>query len=300
MPFSAKSKTALVLRNLLLLTIGSLVYSVGVACFIDPHDFAPGGITGLSILINHLLPLGEVGGTGLYIFILNAPLVIIGAFRFKWPFFLSTLYSVALTSGAVELIEKCFKGTAICPATTNPLLAAMIGGALMAVGMGLVFHGGGCTGGTDILVKLLRQRFKSIKSGKLFLITDLVIILSSMFVFGIESALYAVISVVVSSIVFDYVLYGPDGAMVVYIVSTKHHVIAQRLMSEMDCGVTFLHGVGAYTGTERDVLMCAYHKHLYSRVREIVQAEDPDAFMIVTSAHEILGEGFKDPFADEL
>ena len=299
MPFTAKTKTARVLRNLLLLTVGSLIYSVGVACFIDPNNFAPGGVTGLSILLNHLLPLGEIGGTGLYIFLLNAPLMIIGALRFKWSFFLSTLYSVALSSGAVELIEK-LAGPPIYPATNNPLLAAMIGGALMALGMGLVFHGGGCTGGTDILVKLLRQRFKSIKSGKLFLITDLVIILTSMFVFNVESALYAVISVVVSSYVFDYVLYGPDGAMVVYIVSAKHHVIAQRLMREMDCGVTFLRGEGAYTGAERNVLMCAYHKHLYSRVRDVVQEEDPEAFMIITSAHEILGEGFKDPFADEL
>ena len=121
-----------------------------------------------------------------------------------------------------------------------------------------------------------------------------------MLIFSVEEALYATISVFVTSVAFDYVLYGPDGAMVIYIVSANSQSIANRILREINCGVTFLRGEGAYTGTDRDVLMCAFHKYLYSRVREVVQSEDPEAFMIITSAHEILGEGFKDPFADEL
>lgn len=281
--------------NILLLTAGSIVYSVGIACFVDPNHIASGGFSGVAILINHLLPIG----TGTYIFLFNIPLMIIGAVRFKWPFFLSTLYTIVSSSVLVDVIEEY-----ILPnhgaITQNMMLAAVIGGVLIAVGMGLAFHGGGCTGGTDIVVKLLRQRFKSVKSGKIFFILDLAVILASMLIFSVEEALYATISVFVTSVAFDYVLYGPDGAMVIYIVSANSQSIANRILREINCGVTFLRGEGAYTGTDRDVLMCAFHKYLYSRVRDVVQSEDPEAFMIITSAHEILGEGFKDPFADEI
>ena len=164
----------------------------------------------------------------------------------------------------------------------------------------MVFHANACTGGTDIIVKLLRQRFKHFKSGILFFTTDALIILTSAERISVESALYATICVIVSSFVLDWVLYGPESAKIVYIISDASEAISSRILTEISSGVTFLEGQGAYTGEKRRVLMCVFRKHHYRKIREIVSDEDTRAFMIVSSAHEVFGEGFKNQFADEM
>lgn len=178
--------------------------------------------------------------------------------------------------------------------TTDSLLAAASGGALLAVGMGLVFRAGGTTGGSDIIVRLIKLRYPYVKTGKLFLLTDSVIVILSGIIFrNIDRALYATIAMVVFTFVFDTVLYGADGAKLLYIITSADRPIAARLM-ELDVGVTYLDGIGAYTEKPKKVVLCAMHKQVFPQAREIVREEDPDAFMIVTSANEIFGEGFKD------
>lgn len=281
-------------KSVALLTLGAIFYAIGVSLFVEPNEIAPGGISGIGILVNHLTK--NKISVGLFYLSVNIPLLIIAFLRFKFTFFASTLYVIILNSLAIDFFGAQFE-----PLTKDPMLAAIIGGTFIAFGIGLSIHGNGSTGGTDIIVKLLRQRFKQFKSGILFFIMDAIVIVLSAFAFDrIEAALYAAISVFVTSVLVDYVLYGPDGAKVIYVISSKPSAIADRLMHETDCGITYLDGQGGYSGVKHQVLMCVFHKHLYPKVRRIVTQEDENAFMIVASAHEVFGEGFKNHSTDEI
>lgn len=191
--------------------------------------------------------------------------------------------------------------TPVGAVTVDPLLASLCGSALMAVSMGLVFKAGSTTGGTDIIIKLLRIKFPFLKTGALFFLTDAVIVIASAFVFqNIDKALYAGIVVIVTSVVLDVVLYGRDEAKLIYIISDHAEKIAGRLLEELDIGVTYVQGSGAYSGKEKSVIMCAMKKNISPKAEEIVKEEDPLAFMIVTSATEIFGEGYKSYFSEKL
>ena len=185
--------------------------------------------------------------------------------------------------------------------TDDQLLCGVVGGALMGLGMGMVFTQGGTTGGSDIIVKLLRIRFRYLKTGIIFAITDTVIVACSALVFkNIENGLYAGISLAIQTIVFDLVLYGPDEAKSLLIISDRAKTVARRLMDELEVGVTYLNGMGAYSNSEKLVILCAMRKQLFPKARTIVKEEDPSAFMIVSNANEIFGEGFKDHFGEEI
>ena len=171
----------------------------------------------------------------------------------------------------------------------------------MAVGIGLVFKAGATTGGTDIIVKLLRLRFPHLKTGSLFLITDAIIVTSSAFVFkDLDVALYAGLVVFINSVLLDVVLYGRDGAKLIFIISDAHASITKRLLEELDIGVTYISGTGAYSGKEKSVIMCVMKKQISAQAEVIVRKEDPAAFMIVTSATEIFGEGYKSIYSEKL
>ena len=289
------------LKNFALMTIGAFIYAFGIAVFLDPNHLAPGGVSGLSIILNSLIKFGEFQiGTGVWIFVINIPLMIIGLVVFKLRFLLGTVYVTALSSAIIEVIDRGF--SAYIPDMTNHLvIAALAGGALVALGIGLVFRGGGSTGGFDIVVKLLRRKFRHMKTGVLYLILDFSIIVLSAIAFqNILVAMYAVITVFVNSTVLDLVLYGKDNAKMVYIISDCPERVSERLIKEVETGVTLLHGEGAYTGKNKKVLMCVLHDHQYPMLRDVVKQEDKHAFLIVTKATEIYGEGYKNPYADEL
>ena len=185
--------------------------------------------------------------------------------------------------------------------TTDPLLAALAGGVLLAVSLGLVFKAGATTGGTDIIVKFLRLRYKHLKTGKLFFLTDVLIVAASLLVFeDFDTILYAMLAVVVNSFMFDLVLYGRDGAKLIYIISDQAERIAQRLLDELEIGATFLEGKGAYSKETKKVIMCVMQDTISPKAEEIVKQEDALAFMIVTSANEIYGEGYKNIFSEKL
>ncbi len=270
--------------NGILLIAGSLLYAAAIALFLDPNQLAPGGVTGMAIIINYLSSLP----TGMVVLCINIPLMLVGLWKLGYKVMLSTVFTTVFSSFMIDIIGKWGA------LTTDSLLAAASGGALLAVGMGLVFRAGGTTGGSDIIVRLIKLRYPYVKTGKLFLLTDSVIVILSGIIFrNIDRALYATIAMVVFTFVFDTVLYGADGAKLLYIITSADRPIAARLM-ELDVGVTYLDGIGAYTEKPKKVVLCAMHKQVFPQAREIVREEDPDAFMIVTSANEIFGEGFKD------
>lgn len=185
--------------------------------------------------------------------------------------------------------------------TTEPLPAALVGSILIAAAIGMIFKAGATTGGTDIIIKILRLHYKHIKTGMLFLMVDLVIVSISGLIFkDFNTAIYAMIAVFVSGRVLDMVLYGPDEARLIYIISSRPEDIGRRVLEEVDIGITYLKGRGGYSKEYKKVIMCVTKKQQAPQVEEVVKQEDPAAFMIVTSANEIYGEGYKNLFSEKL
>ncbi len=273
------------------ITVAAMIYAAGVSLFIDPANLAPGGLTGIAIITSHLTGLE----TGTLIFVLNVPIMLLGLWKFGLRFMVSTLYCVALTSVFTNLLAP------FGAATDDILLAALAGGTLTAVSIGVVFKCGATTGGTDIIIKLLRRRFPHLRTGALFMLTDVCIVSISAVVFkNLNAALYAAIAVAVTSVVLDLVLYGKDSAKMIYIISDRSEAITTRILEELDIGVTYMNGVGAYSGKEKKVIFCVMRKALAPRVEQVVKEEDPEAFMIISSAAEIYGEGYKSYFSERL
>ncbi len=279
------------IADYLMITAASFLYSAGVSLFLDPNSLAPGGVTGIAILLNRFTGVE----TGTLILLINIPILAVGTWKFGIPFILSTVYATVLTSAFTNLL-----GTAGA-ATEDLFLSSVAGGALMAVGLGLVFKAGATTGGTDIIVKLMRLKMPHLRTGFLFLLLDAAVVTASAFVFrNVDRALYAGLAVCVTSAVLDLVLYGRDGAKVIYIISDRHGAIMERILNELEIGATYVEGVGAYSGKEKRVILCVMKKQVSPKAEEIVRKEDPQAFMIVTSATEIYGEGYKNIFSEKL
>lgn len=279
------------LLDYIIITAASAIYAVAVSFFLDPNSLAPGGITGIAIILNRLTKLE----TGTWMFAVNIPILLIGMWKFGWKFILSTLYCTWLTSMFTNLFAP------FGAVTRDPLLAAIAGGSLIAVSMGLIFKAGATSGGTDIIIKLLRLKYPHLKTGFLFLMTDAVIVTASAFVFqNIDTAMYAGLVVFINSVLLDLVLYGRDGAKMFFIISDKPEAIAKRILGDLDSSATYISGSGAYSGREKDVLLCVVKKHLSPKLEEIVRQEDPAAFTIITSASEIYGEGYKSIFSQKL
>lgn len=277
----------------IIITAGSLIFAAGVSLFLDPNDLAPGGVSGIAIIISHFWQPVNVG---IIIIILNIPIMIIGVIKFGFRFLLSSIYAVAVSSAAMEILSRT-----VGAVTDDRLLAAVAGGALQAIGIGLVFRAGATTGGTDIIVRVLRLKFRYLKTGTLFMFIDGVIITVSGIVFkDLNVALYAALALTVYMAVFNAVLYGGDGARLVYIISPAKEKIAERILNELDAGATVLEGKGAYTGQKKEVLMVVLRMRSLPEARDIVREEDKGAFMIVSRATSVFGEGFKSHDEEDL
>lgn len=288
-----KKKLIPVLKKYAMMTVGSLLYASGVALFLAPNNLASGGLSGISIIIVNFTDIFPIG---VWVLLMNIPIMALGIRKLGWKILVPTVYSVAISSTMMSLLEAY-----VPPVTENPVLACVGGASLAASGIGLVFRGGGTTGGTDIIVKLLRLRFRHMSTGAIFLFVDGLVVLTSGIVFGdIEKALFAGIAVFIQTTVLNTVLYGSDEARMVYIISKRDSVIAHRLLKELDAGATFLYGNGVYSGDDKKVLMCVLRMRMLPEAREIVREEDTNAFMIVTKATSVFGEGFKSYNEDEL
>ena len=284
-----KQKVYHEIKNLLILIAAAVIYAAGISLFLDPNQLAPGGVSGIAVILNRLTNIE----TGSWYLILNIPLVLLGIWKFGFRVMAKTAVSIFLTSYFTNLLSP------IGALTDDLLISAAAGGILIAVGIGMVFRVGATTGGTDIIIKLLRLKFRHLKTGFLFLCTDFMIVAVSGFVFhDLNIIFYALATVFICGKALDYVLYGSDEAKMLYIITDYPDKIAERLMKELDAGVTFLQGHGGYTGKEKKVILCASPKREAPMVEEIVKEEDPYAFMIVTSANEIYGEGYIDFFGE--
>lgn len=279
--------------DFLMLTLGSVTFATGVACFLDPNSIASGGISGIAIIVTKFL---EMIPTGTLITIINIPILIIGTIKFGFKFLASTMYAVFVSSATIDVLSL-----SVGSLTDNLFLATIAGAVLVGAGIGLVFRSGATSGGTDVIVKLLRLRFRHLPTGAIFGVVDGCVCLLSGIVFkNIEITIYAFIALLIQSFVMNKVLYGSDGARMVYIISPKNFEIAERLMKEVDVGATFVHGFGAYTGDEKKVLMVVMRAKQLPQVKDVVRREDDSAFMIVTNATSVFGEGFKRHDSEEV
>ncbi len=281
------------IKKFAVITFAALLYGIANTYFSDPNNLAPGGITGVAIVLNKIWNMG----VGMWFILINIPILLLGIWQFGLKFTISTIYATAMVSFFTDMLALHFKQFIV----NDMVLGATFGGALMAISMGLIFKNKATTGGTDIIIKILRKKFPHLKTGSLFFLTDVVIIVFAGVVLqDIKVTLYSMISVMITSYVLDLVLYGRDEAKLLYIISDRPDIITKRLLEELDIGATHIYGQGAYTGNDKKVIMAGIKKRLSPLAEEIVREEDPDAFMIVTSATEIFGEGYKSYFDERI
>ncbi len=281
------------LQEYAIITFAALIYGAGTSLLVDPNNLAPGGMTGLAIVLNRLVGIG----TGMWFLILNIPILVIAIMKFGIRFTISTIYATSMISVFTDLCTKYFGRFII----HDMILAVTFGSAMTGIAIGLIFKCHATSGGTDVIIKLLRIRYPHIKTGVLYILTDMIVLVIAAIVFhDLSAAMYSFLSVIVVSAVVDFVLYGRDGAKLIYIISDKQDIITARLLEELDIGATHVFAQGAYSGEKKKVIMCAIKKRLSPLAEDIVREEDPNAFMIITSASEIFGEGYKSYFDERM
>ena len=281
----SKRKKPDLLIDLLCYSLGAALYAFAAATFIVPNHFAPGGVTGISTIFNYLFQTP----VGLGIVVLNIPLLLLGYRHIGLSFIARTAYATVLTSVLIDVFS------AWLPAYTGDrMLAALYGGVVGGFGLALVILRGGTTGGTDILARLIQKRFPYLSMGRILLVVDFFIVAAAVWAFGyIEAGLYSIITIFASSRIIDGMLYGADMGKIVMIISSRQEEISRMIFTGLKRGATIIDAKGAYTGAKSDLILCAVRNNEVSRLHKLALQIDPKAFIIVSEAGEILGEGFK-------
>lgn len=281
------------LTDLLLFNLGSIAYGIAVSMFTAPNDIAPGGVTGIATVINYIsrqsLPVGLP--IGMLTLVINLPLLAAAWLRFGSRMAGRTLLCILFSSVWTDVL-----GSVLPPFRGEMILTCIFGGALMGLGIGLILSRGGTTGGTEIVARLLERRWPHIPIGRLMLMVDgLIIALSALVYRQLESPLYAVVLVFISSQVTDWLVYGGRRGKMAMILSKKQPLLVERIVHELDRGATLLRAVGAYTGKEQNMILCAVSREEIYPLKRLVFKEDPEAFFMVLSTDEVLGLGWQDP-----
>lgn len=274
------------LRDYALIALGCAVFGLGFDLFMAPHSINVGGVSGLAMLIVELT--GGFGTVGLYTALLNVPLFFAGFKVLGRRFFFGSLFGMVANALFLDVFA-----TLPVP-QTEPLLGALFGGAMSGIGIGLVFMGHASTGGTDIIARLLKQKFRDLKMGRLMLMTDLVVVSLTGLVFrDLTKVLYSIVILYVSTEVVDAILYGLDYSTVALIITDFPNEVYEAVNRQVHRSVTFWEGRGGYTGAKKTVVMTAVSRNQVSELKQVVHEVDPAAFMILQAAHQVLGEGFK-------
>ena len=279
--------------DFLFMLAGSVIYAIGINGFTAPNNIAPGGVTGIATMLNFLFdtPIGTV------VFLINIPIVFWAIVEIGYKLVAKTAMAIILNSIAIDTVALFmpeYHGDA--------LIITLIGGVCEGVGLSLVFMRGATTGGTDLTARVLNHRLRHLSMGKLMLAVDGCIIVVSAFVFkSIESAVYACVVIFVSTHIIDAILYGTDigNGKMFFVISQKNEMIADRILTEMERGATFIKSRGAYLKQDGEILFCAVRRFEVYKISEIIRTTDPNAFVIVGDAGEITGEGFKSYHSDD-
>ena len=268
------------LQNLVLLTVGSCLFAVGINGLLVPHTFTSGGIIGIALILHYLTDWTSVG---IAYFLLNIPLIILGWLSVSRTFVLYTIYGMAVCSLAADFIVPTpFP-------VENPILAAVLAGIICGAGIGITLRSRGSAGGIDILAVFLNKKW-SFRIGATTFLANALVLIAGGFCFGIEKALYSLIYVYTSSKVLDYVLTGFNQRKSILIISNSAREIADQILARLHRGATFLQGSGAYSGSEKQVILSIITLTELSKLKELVFDIDPDAFVVVNDTLEVLGK----------
>ena len=272
--------------------LGSLIFALGFDLFLVPNNLNPGGISGLSVIIVELLGFGSVGTLSILI---NLPLFALGGIKIGKRFFIGSLIGMVSSSLLIDLLV-------LLPAPqSEPLLGALYGGVVCGAGLGMVFMAGTSTGGSDILVRLLKLRYRNVPIGQISMTFDLVVVVLTGLVFhDVTKALYTGVTVYICGKVIDAMVYRFDYTKVALIISREYDEIARQIGLKLDRGATFLHGEGSYSHAPIKVVLAAIKRQQLAELKELVTRIDPDAFIIVQEAHQVLGDGFSRYSKDSL
>lgn len=289
-----KEKTTLkrLLYETILIVGGCAIFALGFDWCVAPNHFSIGGMTGIAQIINALIPLFPVG---VLTIVLNVPLFALGWVFLGKRALLTSLIAMVLSSLMLDGFAALYDFPPM-----DPMLASVYGGVSLGISMGLLMLVNTTTGGTELGARLLKFPFPHLPIGKLCLIIDVAVVSLYAAVFhSLLNAMYGVIALYICSIVMDYIIYGSRTAQVAYIISDEYDAITAKLL-EMDRGVTLLHGEGAFSRSQRKVILCAMKRSQIVPVKLMVREIDPDAFVIVCKANEVLGEGFGEYTKDSL
>ncbi len=270
------------IKKYLVLIIGSLIYSAGLEIFLVPNNIIDGGIVGISIMASYLTGIPF----GVYMLVLNLPFLYLGYNQIGKTFAISTIISIIALSIFSEFLEP------VPQITQDYFLAAIFGGIIAGAGVGLVIRQGGSLDGTEITAIIL-DRKTSFSVGEVVMFFNLFILGAAGFVFGWDKAMYSLVTYFIISKMIDVVLKGLDESYAVMIVSDEYEEIADALMHRLGRGVTYLHGQGAYTGDDKQVLYCVVTRLEVVKLKEIALEKDETAFVTINPVHDIVGGRFK-------
>ena len=264
--------------------VGTSIFALGFDLFLAPNELTAGGLSGLAMILVHVLRFGTVGTITALI---NLPLFIIGGKKIGKKFFVGSLIGMLSLSAAIDAFAV------LTTPSVEPLIAALYGGVLCGIGAGIVFMTGASTGGSDIVVRLLKMRYQHIPIGTITICFDAVVAILTGLVFrDVTRALYSGIAIFVTGTVLDAVVYRFDYSKVALIISKQHEEIARAVGEKLQRGATFLHGQGVYSANETKVVLTAVKRQQIAELKALVVEIDPDAFIIVQEAHQVLGDGF--------
>ena len=272
--------------------VGSAIFALGFAMFLEPNDMSAGGISGLALVFVELTGIGTVGTISILI---NLPLFILGGLKIGKRFFAGSMLGMLLSSVMID-------GFSIFAINDlDPLLAVLYGGVICGLGLGVVFMSGTSTGGSDILVRLLKLRYRNVPIGQISMTFDAIVVLLTGLVFrDISKALYTGVTVYLCGKVIDGVVYNFDYSKVALIISDAHEEIALQIGLQLDRGATYLLAEGSYSHNPKKVVLAAVKKQQLAELKELVVNIDPNAFIIVQEAHQVLGDGFSRYTKDSL
>lgn len=278
------------IKDYFIISIGALLYAFTFNFFFETNNLAMGGFSGIGQVLHHYFHFLT---PGVVVFVLNLPLIIIGIKKQGLKLLFTTVFAISITSFMIDgmniIVEKL---NWQYPKMEQPLLACIFGGILCGASLGFMMLKNATTGGTELAARLLKYVFRNISIGKICLVIDVTVVCIYALAYNkLEAALYGVIAMYIASISMDVVVYGSINAKLAYIISDHSKQITQKLI-DMELGVTILNGQGAFTGNDKNVIMCAVKPSKIARIKTVVVDIDPDAFIIVSDVKEVYGEGF--------
>ncbi len=273
-------------ENYFIITVGVIIYSLGIVLFTAPNNITPGGASGIGTMLRFLFNIP----IGVSVIVLNIPLFIISFVKFGTKFIKKTVYSTFLSAVLIDTLPLISEKYYIY----SPLLASIFGGLLIGMGVGIIFLKGGTTGGADILAKLIKLKHPHYSMGSIVFVLDALIVASTLFVYrNLENLLYSCILFFVCSRAIDSILFGAVKSKMLLIVTKKPKTVSKKIMQELEHGITVIPAYGGYTEERKTILISVVRPNEVSTVNKIVKELDKNAFTVITDANEVQGNGFK-------